>query len=58
MSYLDELRAEIPNHPPTDECPDQECVICGMRDCPYGGPLHYHHDGCPDCLSEDKEPTP
>lgn len=19
-------------------------------DCPYGEPLHYHHDGCPSCL--------
>ena len=28
---------------------DGECLACGMRDCPHGEPLHYHHDGCPAC---------
>lgn len=26
-----------------------ECITCGMKDCPHGEPLHYHHDGCPAC---------
>jgi len=39
----------IAQHPPTDQCPDLECLLCGVRDCPHGEPLHYHHDGCPDC---------
>lgn len=30
-------------------CKNFECVICGERDCPFGEPLHYHHDGCPVC---------
>lgn len=41
-----------PDHPPTDECPDMECMQCGMRDCPDNEPLHYHHDGCPCCSQE------
>lgn len=24
-----------------------ECSLCGILDCPYDDPLHYHHDGCP-----------
>ena len=40
---------DAPVHPPTDECPDPECIECGARDCPYGEPFHYHHDGCPAC---------
>lgn len=26
-----------------------ECDECGMRDCPWMDPMHYHHDGCPSC---------
>lgn len=26
-----------------------ECIPCGVRDCPEGEPLHWHHDGCPEC---------
>ena len=29
-----------------------------IMDCPYGEPLHYHHDGCPACFGawlEDAE---
>lgn len=37
------------DHPPTNECDDQECIDCGLRDCPHGCELHYHHDGCPSC---------
>lgn len=28
---------------------DGECIVCGSIICPYGEPLHYHHDGCPAC---------
>lgn len=31
----------------TATCPDMECSSCGMRECPAGEPLHFHHDGCP-----------
>jgi len=44
-----EALAQIPGHPPTNECPDMECMVCGMRDCPQGAPEHYWHDGCPSC---------
>jgi len=33
----------------TKTCPDPECFACGVRDCPDGEPLHYHHDGYPVC---------
>lgn len=36
-----------------DTCPNDECMICGIRDCPHREPLHYHHDGCPACYSID-----
>lgn len=36
-------------HPSADDCPDPECEICALRDCPFKEPLHYHHDGCPIC---------
>ena len=36
-------------HTATADCPGSECMQCGARDCPYGEPLHYHHDGCPAC---------
>lgn len=39
----------LQHHTPTSECTDQECIMCGARDCPHGEPLHYHHDGCPSC---------
>lgn len=44
-------------HPPTNECDEDECMVCGIRDCPYGEPLHYHHDGCPAFCWFDKENT-
>lgn len=31
-------------------CKVDECMVCGVRDCPYNEPLHYHHDGCPACF--------
>lgn len=30
-------------------CGDGECMDCGAIVCPYGEPLHFHHDGCPAC---------
>lgn len=41
------------NHPLSDECNEDECMICGENDCEYGDPLHYHHDGCPSCVDEE-----
>lgn len=26
-----------------------ECMTCSTVLCPYGEPLHLHHDGCPSC---------
>lgn len=34
-------------------CPDAECLTCGAAVCPYGEPLHFHHDGCPACAERD-----
>lgn len=33
-------------------CPDMECTECGAAVCPNGEPLHFHHDGCPQCDAE------
>jgi hypothetical protein len=44
-----------PNHP--DDCMEDECLFCGVRDCPHNEPLHYHHDGCPACYSAQKSPS-
>jgi hypothetical protein len=44
-----DLWLQVLDHPPTAECPDPECMVCAMRDCPDHEPLHYHHDGCPCC---------
>lgn len=55
MGIIEQLRMQIPTHLPTSECPDPECMVCGMRDCPHEEPLHYHHDGCSACY-EDEEP--
>jgi hypothetical protein len=49
---LDGIRA---THSNTEACPDSECVICAMRDCPEHEPLHYSSDGCPLCDSEDDD---
>jgi len=37
-----------------ETCKNDECMICGVRDCPHDEPLHYHHDGCPACYVEKK----
>lgn len=44
--------AESANHISTDQCPDVECELCSIRDCPYHDLIHYHHDGCPSCSLE------
>jgi hypothetical protein len=49
------LLSAVESHPATDACPDQECDVCSVRDCPYHDPLHYHHDGCPSCLTSDAD---
>ena len=41
------LRSEAVVHQPCDD--PTGCIVCGWRDCPTKNPLHYHHDGCPDC---------
>jgi hypothetical protein len=40
-----------------ESCPDEsgECSICGVLDCPYGDPFHYHHDGCPSEYVAEKQ---
>ncbi len=55
--YMDHIVAQLPQHPPTDQCDDMECSVCGVRDCPYGDPLHYHHDGCPACYQATQVAT-
>jgi hypothetical protein len=35
------------HHFPDAECQNAECVICGVLDCRWAEPLHYHHDSCP-----------
>lgn len=42
-------------HPSADKCQEDECWICAVRDCPYGEPLHYHHDGCPACYGVESK---
>jgi len=34
-------------------CKNDECMVCGVRDCPDREPLHYHHDGCPACWQKE-----
>jgi chromosome segregation ATPase len=38
-----------------DHCPDPECWECGKIMCPYGGEMHFHHDGCPTCAEMEYE---
>jgi hypothetical protein len=38
-----------------ETCPVDECLVCGIRDCPDNEPLHYHHDGCPCCDTKENE---
>lgn len=32
-----------------------ECSLCGILDCPYDDPLHYHHDGCPSEYCQEQQ---
>lgn len=43
-------------HATKDDCTAAECEHGGRRDCVFGEPLHYHHDGCPAGYSEGVEP--
>jgi len=47
-------KTELAAHPPIEDCPDadDECMYCGVRACPHGEPLHFHHDGCPACYQD------
>lgn len=33
-----------------NHCPECECSKCAEIVCPFGEPLHLHHDGCPACV--------
>lgn len=57
LSRREQLLAQVPGHPPTNECPDPECAVCSVRDCPHGDDMHYDDDGCPSCESEWGDPT-
>lgn len=38
---------------------DGECMTCSNIVCPFGEPLHFHHDGCPACwLSRQASSVP
>ena len=43
------LHDQLQGHPDTQDCSDQECSVCGMRDCPGQSESHYWHDGCMHC---------
>jgi len=49
-----QLVQDAQGHHPKDACPE-ECILCGVRDCPYENPLHYHHDGCPACQAARRQ---
>jgi len=38
-----------------NHCGGDECMECGEIVCPYGEPLHLHHDGCPACDFDSEE---
>jgi hypothetical protein len=38
-----------------DTCPDDECSLCAIRECPFKDMFHFHHDGCPSCYTEALE---
>lgn len=48
--YYLRVTAEAKRHPPTHDCPENECDVCAFRDCPMNDVLHYAcSDGCPSC---------
>lgn len=54
--YYNKITKQIPGHPPTAECKESGCLVCGTRDCPSGEALHYDKDGCPACALKDHGP--
>lgn len=34
------------------DCLRDECLLCGVMDCPDGHIEHYFHDGCPSCYNK------
>lgn len=57
---MEKLQAEISNlndkiDKLLNHCPDPECWECGKIICPYGGEMHFHHDGCPTCAEMEYE---
>lgn len=54
----EEAERQAAGHPPAEQCEIEECLVCGLRDCPMKDPLHYHHDGCPaEWLAEQQKET-
>ncbi|SER36859.1 hypothetical protein [Giesbergeria anulus] len=37
-------------------CEDGECATCGAIVCKHGDVMHFHHDGCPSCSTDQTEP--
>ena len=54
LRQLSKIAACLAAHPDTIDCYIDQCQVCGVRDCPYGDPLHYHHGGCPSCFEQDR----
>jgi hypothetical protein len=52
ISVIEREREEAMSHP--TDCNVDECIDCGIRDCRFHEPLHYHHDGCPMGCSDSR----
>jgi hypothetical protein len=52
----EQLASKVQSHPTREQCEQAECLICGIRDCPKGEPLHYDKDGCPAEYERPPEP--
>jgi hypothetical protein len=50
IEKLNETVDKLLNH-----CDDPECWECGKIICPYGGEMHFHHDGCPTCAQMEAQ---
>jgi rubrerythrin len=50
IEALKETVDKLLNH-----CDDPECWECGKIICPYGGEMHFHHDGCPICAQMESQ---
>ena len=53
--YYALMRLRAVDHVPTNECPDSECPLCAIRDCPHQCLEHYWHDGCPMCVAQEQD---